>query len=386
MFNLQKAIQRELSLFVDAISLDGGSIPEVSKVAFCKARKKLKPEAFIELSEVILEEYYKSSEYTKWKGYRLLGVDGSTVELPNSEEIQEHFGVFKTRNDGKVTCMGRTEMIYDTLNHMTIQGKLSSIEKSETEILWEMLSEFKPGRNDLMIFDRYYASQLLFLYLNHRKINFCFRMKKDWWKIVEEFNKTGLDSQVIDIELPLKYDEKANELGIRNKKIKVRLVKIELETGETEILLTSLLNSTKYSNEDLSDLYSKRWPIEESYKTFKHKVCIENFTGKSLKSVQQDFFIKIFIMNLTAAAINPINDALKKKSSKVKYDKQVNVIEAIATFKRAVVSFFLMKKIKSGLKRLFDRFSRILEPIRPDRKFERNKQPKRKYHMNYKPV
>src|ERR1035441_9410009 len=40
MTNLQKSIQREISLFVDAIKLDGGSIPEVGKSAFCKAREK----------------------------------------------------------------------------------------------------------------------------------------------------------------------------------------------------------------------------------------------------------------------------------------------------------------------------------------------------------
>ena len=46
MTNLQKSIQREISLFVDAIELDGGSIPEVGKSAFCKARKKLQPTVF----------------------------------------------------------------------------------------------------------------------------------------------------------------------------------------------------------------------------------------------------------------------------------------------------------------------------------------------------
>src|SRR5271170_7095802 len=46
MTNLQKSIQREISLFVDAIELDGGSIPEVSKSAICKARRKLQPTVF----------------------------------------------------------------------------------------------------------------------------------------------------------------------------------------------------------------------------------------------------------------------------------------------------------------------------------------------------
>ena len=50
MTNLQKGLQREIALFSEAIQSEGGSIPEVSKAAFCKARKKLKPTAFTQLS------------------------------------------------------------------------------------------------------------------------------------------------------------------------------------------------------------------------------------------------------------------------------------------------------------------------------------------------
>ena len=42
MTNLQKGLQREIALFAEAIQSEGGSIPEVSKAAFCQARKKLK--------------------------------------------------------------------------------------------------------------------------------------------------------------------------------------------------------------------------------------------------------------------------------------------------------------------------------------------------------
>ena len=129
-----------------------------------------------------------------------------------------------------------------------------------------------------------------------------------------------------------------------------------------------------------------RWSIEESYKSFKHKVCVENFSGKSVKAILQDFYVKIFIMNLTAAAVRPINEALKKPTVRAIYPHQVNFIEAIATMKKAVVSFFVTGKIGNALKRVYRRLSTITEPIRKRRKFKRNLQPKRKHHINYKPV
>ena len=367
MTNLQKGLQREIALFVEAIESEGGSIPEVSKAAFCKARKKLKPSAFSELSKVTCQTFYGSNDVQLWKGYRLIGLDGSTVELPNSKEIQEKFGVFKYRQDGKAVCMGRTLMMYDTLNHMTLDGSLDTIEESETSMLWKALPDAELKENDLLIFDRYYASHLLFFYLHKRGVQFCFRMKKNWWKVVETFYNSGKESSIVNLQLPAKDKAEAERLGITKKKLKVRLVRIELESGETEILLTSLINEEIFTPSHLKEVYGFRWPIEDCYKTFKHKVCIENFLGKSYKAVLQDFYVKIFIMNLTAAAVRPINEALKKQSVKVRYVHQVNIIEAIATMKKAVVSFFVTGKIAQAIKRVVRHLSDITEPIRPGR-------------------
>ena len=385
MTNLQKGVQREIALFVEAIQSEGGSIPEVSKAAFCKARKKLKPAAFTELSKLTCQKFYDSQEAQLWNGYRLMGVDGSTVELPNSKEIQEQFGVFKYRQEGKAICMGRTLMLYDTLNHMTLHGSLDTMEASETAMLWKALPDVALKENDLLVFDRYYASHLLFFYLQNRSVQFCFRMKKNWWKVVETFYNSGKESQIVKLELPAQDKAEAERLGITKKKIKVRLVRIELESGETEILLTTLVNEEILTPAHLKEVYGLRWLVEESYKTFKHKVCIENFSGKSHKAVLQDFYVKLFIMNLTAVAVRPINEALKKES-KVKYMHQVNFIEAIATMKKAVVSFFVTGKIAQAIKRVIRRLSNITEPIRPGRKFKRNHQPKCKHYVNYKPV
>jgi hypothetical protein len=345
MTNLQKGLQREIAAFAEAIQSDGGSIPEVSKAAFCKARKKVRPEAFKALSDVVLQGFYESKEVRLWHDYRVLAVDGSTVELPNSPEIQREYGVFKYRKDGKAICMGRTLMMYDAVNHMTIRGSLDKMEESETSMLWKWLEEMDFADNDLMVFDRYYASHLLFFYLRQKGAQFCFRMKKNWWKVVETFYNSGKSSQVVKLPLPAKDRQEAERLGITHSKVKVRLVRVALESGETEILLTSLTNEQAYSVSDMSELYSMRWSIEESYKSFKHKVCVENFSGKSVKAILQDFYVKIFIMNLTAAAVRPINEALKKPTVRAIYPHQVNFIEAIATMKKAVVSCFFTGKI-----------------------------------------
>ena len=388
MTNLQKSIQREISLFADAIELDGGSIPEVSKSAFCKARRKLKPTVFKALSNEVVNEFYKSGEADLWHGYRVIGVDGTRIVMPNTKAMATRFGVVVSSKDNEnnnAICMAQAITMYDTINNITLYGCLENIAESEKSLLYNALADIRFNKNDILVFDRNFPSHLLFFHLQNLGVQFCFRMKSHW-NIVKTFKESGKESQVLVLDMQLTDKKEAIELGIKETSIKCRLTRVELDGGEIEILLTSLTNEQQISVADTKELYGKRWPIEDSYKAFKNKVCIENFSGKTENAVMQDFYVKIFIMNLTAVAIRPINTALSKKSVKVKYPYQVNLIEALATMKRAVVSFFVTGKILKGLKRFFERTSKTIEPIRKGRKFKRKHKAKRKYYITQKPV
>jgi hypothetical protein len=165
MTNLQKSIQREISLFVDAIELDGGCIPEVGKSAFCKARKKLQPTIFKALSNEVVNEFYKFGEAELWHGYRIIGVDGSRIVMPNTKAMSNRFGVVVSsegNKDNNATCMAQALTMYDTLNNITIYGSLENIAESETSLLYKALADISLNKNDILVFDRYFASHLLF--------------------------------------------------------------------------------------------------------------------------------------------------------------------------------------------------------------------------------
>ena len=92
------------------------------------------------------------------------------------------------------------------------------------------------------------------------------------------------------MKAPASSIAKCRELGLDTLDLKLRLIRIELENGETEILITSLVDTDKYTAEIFFDLYHHRWPIEEDYKVMKCRIEIENFTGKSVLSVYQELF------------------------------------------------------------------------------------------------
>ena len=77
--------------------MDRSDVPErvVTKSAYTKARKKLKYYAFIDLNSQACRFFYDNFETDNWKGFNLIGVDGTTGRVPNEYDVSEHFGRMK---------------------------------------------------------------------------------------------------------------------------------------------------------------------------------------------------------------------------------------------------------------------------------------------------
>ncbi len=129
-------------------------------------------------------------------------------------------------------------------------------------------------------------------------------------------------------------------MGLDKKPIRVRLIRIELESGETEVLITSLTDMKQFPYELFSDLYHLRWPIEEDYKTLKYRLQVENWSGKTVHSVYQDFHAKCFSKNFTAVIATTTVDDILKKSSALKHIHQINFAQALSQMKNTIVLLF----------------------------------------------
>jgi hypothetical protein len=179
------------------------------------------------------------------------------------------------------------------------------------------------------------------------------------------------------------------ELGLDDSPITLCLVRIELDSGETEILITSLLDTKRYPHSEFANLYHLRWPVEEDYKVMKRRIEIENFSGKSVLSVYQGFHAKVFSKNLTAVLSYPLMDKIKQGSRHKQYFDQLNFTQALSRMKDSIVLLFT--KIQPVVEKMIDKlhmlFLKTVEPIRPGSKFPRNKKVQRNgFYPCYKPI
>lgn len=88
-----KSYQRELNEFYQAVESEDFLIQKVTKGAFTQARAKLSPKIFNKLSTITVEKFYQG-RHQAWGHYRLLSVDGSTIQLPKHKSPElKNFGL-----------------------------------------------------------------------------------------------------------------------------------------------------------------------------------------------------------------------------------------------------------------------------------------------------
>jgi hypothetical protein len=383
----KSAIQRELDRFFKSISGDDFNIRKVTKGALSQARAKLNPDSFKRLNTVAVNTFYSKVDYNKWHGMRLLAVDGSTLVLPNHKSIIEEFGQhsFGPKADSK-RSMATVSMLYDVLNLLTIDHEIAPYDTGERELLIDHIDYIREG--DLLLLDRGYPCYWLFFLLKSKGVEWCVRLKSSWWKDVRKFVESGDKETIVTFTLPKKDEGKLAGTDVKaGDTITCRLVRVVLETGEVEVLCTSLADTIAYPHEVFEELYHLRWGVEEGYKLYKSRIEIEDFSGKTARAVRQDFYAKMFLMTLTAAYAFPIAEKVAeefKADENRMYDQKINRTNAIASMRDILVPLFLKKKVEQSIN-TFDRLVyNTREVIRNGRKYPRNHKPKKAFCINYK--
>jgi len=375
--------QDELDKFFQAINLFEVAKRVVSKVALTKARMKLKYEAFIELNDHLIRAFENTFEPRTWYKHRLIAIDGSTCQLPRIKEIMDHFGVWNVK-PGKPCPIARISQLFDSLNKISISAIMSPKSTDERSHAYQMLSYLMPS--DLVLLDRGYPAFWLFKAIDTMGVNFCARINSKW-TIVNKFIASGQHEQIIRLTATSTSITTCRQLELNIEPMTLRLIRIELNSGEVEVLITTLTDCKSYPIDIFSELYHQRWPVEEDYKYMKCWLEIGNLTGKSVLSVYQDFYAKVFSKNLTSVLSYPTQTELIKSGKKIKYEHQINFVQALSKSKDVIVLLFQRTRAKviKLIKDLQEIFLNTTEPVRPNRSFPRNhKVLKRKYYYSYK--
>lgn len=350
-----------------------------SASAFAQQRQKLLPSAFEDLFRQFTDFLRPQ---TKFQGYRLLAVDGSSLK---SGAYPEDTEAYRPGTEHQHSWnLFHINVLYDLENDiytdLIVQKEHT---KHESKALCQMTERSGIAGPVLLLADRNYEAYNNFVCLEKKGWSYLIRIKDHNRK-----NAYGVElPDVPEFDLPVRMtlgrltprqlEQRGLPVPERYYRVpdsvtfdyldsdtdfytfSARIVRLKLENGNTEMLITNL-DLVQFPPSALRALYAKRWGVETSFRELKYTVGLIHLHSRKSDLVLQEIFAAFTIFNFTQAAAWSVD----KTWGRSKYRRRAN-------FSHAVYLCCEVLRGKAGeITRLLER---TLQPRRPNRAYPRPK-------------
>lgn len=371
--------------------MEGGSLNkelhraglDITASAFVQRRKQIPSE----LLGAVLTMFNEQNTTEKlFNGYRILAVDGTAVNMRRNP-ASPCFVSNESAPDGY--CQMHVTPLYDVLakSYYTYTWQPQP-KQDEIGALYGLLSWYDFNVKTLVVGDRNFSSYNLYATIQDTpNADFLIRVKqgRGAMREVAKLPMTELDREIsFTITTTQTQEDKENGyILVQTRKnegreysektragrwdfpspypMKLRIVRIRLNTGKYETLATSLPPS--FTAEQIKELYHARWGIETAFRELKYHLGLVNLHGRSDEFVAQEIAAAMIMANFCSRIVNKV---VIRQPHHSEYSYAVNLKMAVYLCKK-----FLRTPGADGDK-LMDDISKYTEPIRPGREDARN--------------
>ena len=365
---------------------------QVTQSAFVQAKGKLNGNAFPGFFHNLNKKFPLRKTLS---GLHVFAVDGSDLNIPADKKDCSTFIPYNSKNGGyhQMHVNALFDLLENRFADVIIQPRKSM---REVEAACSLVDANDTPGTCLYIFDRGYESLNLMAHVCERGSFFLIRAK--------EIRSPVSPFQLLPLPEEEEFDFPVRFLCTRSGKLKktdpvlfkwfqkkqrfdfispddktgtyellFRLVKLKLDNGSTEYLITNLPQN-RFPPSEIKKLYHLRWGIEVSFLFAKYSVAMNFFHSIKREYIIQEIFAKLILFNLVSLIVSchevPFSDTL--------YHYKISFSDAVYKCR-----FFLLKS------KAYENISMLLlhdlTPIRPDRSFDRNLQSQRLRTLQHRP-
>lgn len=249
------------------------------------------------------------------KEYRVFAVDGIRGELPRQPELIKEYGLVGDSNYPQFHAVA----FFDVLNEFFVCASWEKYPADERHAAMKLLKEKEFPEKSLFLFDRGFPGIELFKLLNDKGYKFLMRVSSHTFKEIMDFAASGRRDGIVTITYNKKRANwnKHKTMGIELPyTCTLRCVRVDLPSGETEILITNL-GEEEFSANEIGELYFSRWGIETNFNHLKNAIHIETFIGVKDNSIKQEFFASLLKYSLAKQAASEAQDEYNNKKKHI---------------------------------------------------------------------
>ena len=301
---------RAVSL-VQAWCADAGlPAPAADTGAYCKARKRVQI-GFLRIIRCRVTKHLQARvrPEDKYEGLVVKSIDGSSVQLEDTEENQAGYPQPATQKPG---CGFPVMGIMGVLNHSHggWEDFVTCTEAShDAPVAHKLLHNFVEG--DLACADRAFCTYELIALLRRNGAHALMRLHQSRHRVVDfrRGKKLGKNQRQVTWTKPKKKPAKSPlteaEWAALPETLEMRLIRFEFRDRDGKrrrmILATTLLDASRYKWEQLGTIYAQRWDIELRLRDLKTTLGMERFKVKTPEMAHKTLEMMVVSFNLVKA-------------------------------------------------------------------------------------
>lgn len=273
-----------------------GRSPSRGKVSRARARLPLRLWSL--LFEWISRKAQELSDpFEKWKGHRVVLLDGTCVSMSDRPELFRDFGT-PAGFHGKCRYPLARLVTVCIANTMTVVDyALGRYDQDETTLARPLLKNLRKG--DLLVADRHFAAAHFYWYYKSFGLEFLTkahqRLKVSRIKRVVSYGATDF---VGWLKINRSYRQRDPALPARIMVRFIRTVVRERGRRSTVWLVSSLLDAGRYPAKEIAELYGKRWRIETLFKAVKINLSADVLRSLSPAGVRKEAAARLIAVNI----------------------------------------------------------------------------------------
>lgn len=285
--------------------------PSVS--AYNQQRAKVLPEAFEFLFHKFTDENLPPNSL--YKGSKLIACDGSNLTIttnPNDPETCQKSNQFSNYSNHM-----HVNAFYDVIGRVYLDAIVQTLsERNEFRACAQMIDRSNITGDIILIADRGYENYNIFAHAIEKGWGFVIRAKDISSNgIASALTLPVIDTFDVDVSFVLGRSQKKSKMEKNYKfmptvqtfdyvpvkstdtySMNLRIVRFEISENNYELLITNL-DRTKFTSQELKEIYHLRWGIETSFRELKYSIGLTNFHAKKSDYIKQEIYARMLLYN-----------------------------------------------------------------------------------------
>lgn len=316
--DVQRACRAAVQRVAIYYAVLGAKISSTNTGAYCRARAKV-PEGVVERLTVEVAERCEAAipEEWRWKGFRTLVVDGTTLSMPDTPENQAAYPQMSSQAEGLGFPIMRAIALTSLTTGMVLglaTGAYAGKQTGETALLRTLFDKLQEG--DLLLADRYFGGWFMLALLHQRGLQFVTRLHQHRRADFSQGKRLGQEDHIVLWAKPPRpewldqetYQELPDQLEIREIAVRVDIPGFRTKSF---VVVTSLLDGRLYGRNDITNLYRRRWIAELELRDIKSTMKLDILRRTKPEWVRQELWTGLLAYNLVRQSM--LQSALGKE-------------------------------------------------------------------------